>query len=42
MHHGEIFYLNGDSYRLKGKKKYLNGNTPEKELEIETPETKEK
>ena len=28
MHHGEVFYLSGESYRLRGKKKYLEGNTP--------------
>ncbi len=26
MHHGEVFYLSGESYRLRGKKKYLEGN----------------
>jgi DNA replication protein DnaC len=28
MHHGEVFYLSGDSYRLRGKKKYLEGSVP--------------
>ena len=35
MHHGEVFYLSGDSYRLRGKKKYLEGNTPSAEMESE-------
>lgn len=34
MHHGEVFYLNGDSYRLRGKQKYLEGNTTSEELEM--------
>lgn len=25
MHHGEVFYLSGSSYRLRGKKKFLDG-----------------
>jgi DNA replication protein DnaC len=33
MYHGEVFYLSGESYRLKGKKKLMDGNAPEKELE---------
>ena len=38
MHHGEVFYLNGESYRLRGKRKYLDGNATENaaETEIET------
>jgi DNA replication protein DnaC len=35
MHHGEVFYLNGDSYRLRGKKKYLEGNTISEEFQLE-------
>jgi DNA replication protein DnaC len=35
MHHGEVFYLSGDSYRLKGKKKYLEGNTISEEFQLE-------
>jgi hypothetical protein len=34
MHHGEVFYLSGDSYRLRGKTKYLEGNTTSEELEM--------
>ena len=34
MHHGEVFYLNGESYRLKGKRKYLDGNVTETEMEM--------
>jgi DNA replication protein DnaC len=33
MYHGEVFYLSGESYRLKGKKKLMDGNADEKELE---------
>lgn len=32
MHHGEVFYLNGESYRLRGKRKFLEGNVPTPEL----------
>jgi DNA replication protein DnaC len=35
MHHGEVFYLSGNSYRLRGKKKYLEGNIPSSEPELE-------
>jgi DNA replication protein DnaC len=35
MHHGEVFYLSGESYRLRGKKKYLEGDTPSAELNLE-------
>lgn len=35
MHHGEVFYLNGDSYRLRGKKKYLEGSTTSEEFQLE-------
>jgi hypothetical protein len=35
MHHGEVFYLKGESYRLKGKKKYLEGNTTSKDFQLE-------
>jgi DNA replication protein DnaC len=35
MHHGEVFYLSGDSYRLRGKKKYLEGNTISEEFQLE-------
>ncbi len=28
MHHGEVFYLSGDSYRMRGKTKYLQDNGP--------------
>jgi DNA replication protein DnaC len=34
MHHGEVFYLSGDSYRLRGKQKYLEGNTTSEEPEM--------
>jgi DNA replication protein DnaC len=33
IHHGEVFYLSGDSYRLRGKQKLMEGNVPEKEKE---------
>jgi DNA replication protein DnaC len=42
MYHGEVFYLSGDSYRLRGKKKFLDGNAPEKELEHKKSEAKER
>jgi len=44
MHHGEVFYLNGESYRLKGKRKYLDGNATENaaETEIETVDSQVK
>jgi DNA replication protein DnaC len=32
MHHGEVFYLSGDSYRMRGKTKYLQDNDPLQEL----------
>lgn len=35
MYHGEVFYLSGESYRLRGKKKYLEGNAPSAELKTE-------
>jgi len=35
MHHGEVFYLSGESYRLRGKKKYLEGNTTPAEFQLE-------
>jgi DNA replication protein DnaC len=35
MHHGEVFYLSGDSYRLRGKQKYLEGNTISEEFQLE-------
>ena len=35
LHHGEIFYLDsGESYRLKGKKKFLEDNLNSKELTL--------
>ena len=44
MHHGEVFYLNGESYRLKGKRKYLDGNATENatETQIETVDSQVK
>lgn len=42
MHHGEVFYLNGESYRLKGKKKYLDGNIPSSDTETETADSQVK
>jgi DNA replication protein DnaC len=39
MHHGEVFYLSGESYRLRGKKKFLDGNAPEKVAEMAVPPT---
>ena len=35
MYHGEVFYLSGQSYRLRGKRKYLEGNVPPSESEME-------
>jgi len=35
MHHGEVFYLSGDSYRLRGKKKLLEDNASAPELGAE-------
>lgn len=32
MHHGEVFYLSGESYRLRGKKKFLENDVPVPEL----------
>ena len=32
---GEVFYLSGESYRLRSKKKYLEGNIPTAELDLE-------
>jgi DNA replication protein DnaC len=40
MHHGEVFYLSGESYRLRGKKKFLDAQ--EKKLEQKTSENEEK
>lgn len=36
MYHGEVFYLSGESYRLRGKRKYLEGNIPSPKPEVET------
>ena len=33
MHHGEVFYLSGDSYRLRGKRKYLEESIASEEME---------
>lgn len=39
MHHGEVFYLSGESYRLRGKKRYLEGNVSSStELAVEMAE----
>ncbi len=35
MHHGEVFYLSGDSYRLRGKKTYLQANINENDLSLQ-------
>jgi len=35
MHHGEVFYLSGDSYRLRGKKKLLEDSVSAPELGAE-------
>jgi DNA replication protein DnaC len=35
MYHGEVFYLSGQSYRLRGKRKYLEGSVPPSESEME-------
>lgn len=40
MHHGEVFYLSGESYRLRGKAKYLSGNLAESGSQPETSQTK--
>ena len=42
MHHGEVFYLSGESYRLRGKEKFLNGSAQEQELEQKRSETNDK
>jgi len=42
MHHGEVFYLSGESYRLRGKKKFLDGNTPERKSEQKRSENNDK
>ncbi len=42
IHHGEVFYLSGESYRLRGKKKYLEGNIPSSEPELEMSDRQEK
>jgi DNA replication protein DnaC len=42
MHHGEVFYLSGDSYRLRGKKTSLDRNPDFLDLGVETPSAKEK
>jgi DNA replication protein DnaC len=34
MHHGEVFYLSGESYRLRGKKKYLEESISSEEMEM--------
>jgi len=36
MYHGEVFYLSGESYRLRGKRKYLEGGIPSPKQETET------
>jgi hypothetical protein len=35
MFHGEVFYLSGESYRLRGKRKYLEGSAPSTGSEME-------
>jgi DNA replication protein DnaC len=35
MYHGEVFYLSGESYRLRGKRKYLEGSVPSSKQETE-------
>ena len=35
MYHGEVFYMSGESYRLRGKRKYLEGGAPSSESEME-------
>ncbi len=35
MYHGEVFYLSGESYRLRGKKKYLEGSPSSSKQETE-------
>jgi len=40
MHHGEVFYLSGESYRLRGKQKYLSGNLAESGSQQGTSQTK--
>jgi len=44
IHHGEVYYLEGDSYRMKGKEDLLNGeNSKEKEqnqVEVSTEKKK--
>ena len=36
MHHGEVFYLKGESHRLRGKRKYLDDDASPSDPEMET------
>lgn len=40
MHHGEVFYLSGESYRLRGKKKYLEESIASEEMETADSQSK--
>jgi DNA replication protein DnaC len=42
MHHGEVFYLSGESFRLRGKQKLMDGDASQKVLQQKTSETKDK
>ena len=41
MHHGEVFYLSGQSFRMRGKQKYLEGNVPLPEFPTAAAEKRE-
>ncbi|MEF8799116.1 MAG: ATP-binding protein, partial [Candidatus Bipolaricaulota bacterium] len=36
IHHGEVYYLEGDSYRMKGKEDLLNGEDSEIQTQNDT------
>ena len=42
MYRGEVFYLSGESYRLRGKKGLLEGNSLQRELEQKPSENQSK
>jgi DNA replication protein DnaC len=42
IHHGEVYYLEGDSYRMKGKQDLLNGEDPQNQSRNQTKVNSEK
>jgi len=36
IHHGEVYYLEGDSYRMKGKEDLLGGADSQNQGQIDT------